>query len=170
MCWQPAQMSALASACASPLHNASCTMDKSINMRAYMHWYTSAYVHMQTNVLAFSDLGALSWFAGMPALVCAGLESSTCLNVDDNSRRMPPHALGAFGDKSINGSTDSRGMRASARVYVRIHMHMRSWSINQAYARFTRYCDQLRTDWWVEKFWISWTHEQSLNFYCQIAR
>ena len=36
-------------------------------------------------------------------------------------------------------------------------------------ARFTPNRDQLRTDLRVEKFWISWTREQSLNFYRQIA-
>ena len=36
-------------------------------------------------------------------------------------------------------------------------------------ARFTPNCDQLRTDLQIGKFWISWNHEQSLNFYHQIA-
>ena len=36
-------------------------------------------------------------------------------------------------------------------------------------ARITSKCDQLRTDLRVEKFWISWTREQSLNFYHQIT-
>ena len=38
-----------------------------------------------------------------------------------------------------------------------------------ANARFTPNRDQLWTDLRVEKFWISWTREQSLNFYGQIA-
>ena len=37
------------------------------------------------------------------------------------------------------------------------------------YARFTLNRDQLRTDLRVEKLWISWTREQSWNFYHQIA-
>ena len=36
-------------------------------------------------------------------------------------------------------------------------------------ARFTPNHDQLRTDLRVEKFWISWTREQSLKLYRQIA-
>ena len=36
-------------------------------------------------------------------------------------------------------------------------------------ARFTSNHYQLRTDLWVEKFWISWNREQSLNFYHQIT-
>ena len=36
-------------------------------------------------------------------------------------------------------------------------------------ARFTPNRDQLRTDLRVEKYWISWTREQSLNIYRQTA-
>ena len=36
-----------------------------------------------------------------------------------------------------------------------------------ANARFTQNRDQLRTDLRVENFWIFWTREQSLNFYCR---
>ena len=39
MRWQPAQMSTLASACASLLHSASCAVDKSINTQAYASVY-----------------------------------------------------------------------------------------------------------------------------------
>ena len=42
---QPAQMSTLASACASPLHSASCAVDKGINRRAY----ASVYVRIRPN-------------------------------------------------------------------------------------------------------------------------
>ena len=79
MRWQPAQMSTLAAACASPLHSASCAVDKSINRRAYASVYGRIRPY-QNNASALGDLGALSWLAGMPALVCAGLESSTSLN------------------------------------------------------------------------------------------
>ena len=85
-----------------------------------MRRYTSAYVPMQNNASALGDIGALSWLAGMPALVCAGLESSTCLNFDGDSRRMRAYALGATGDRSINSCADSRRMRAYTRVYVRM--------------------------------------------------
>ena len=37
------------------------------------------------------------------------------------------------------------------------------------YIRFTRNHDQPRTDLRVEKFWMSWTREQSLNVYRQMA-
>ena len=119
---QPAQMSRLAAACASPLHSASCAVDKSINRRAY----ASVYVRIrpyQNNASALGDLGALSWLAGMPALVCAGLESSTSLNFVGDSRRMRAYALGATGDRSINSCVDSRCMRAYTRVYARIRAH-----------------------------------------------
>ena len=44
MRWQPAQMSTLASACASPLHSASCAVDKSFKSGLYsMRAYTRAY-------------------------------------------------------------------------------------------------------------------------------
>ena len=114
---QPAQMSTLAAACASPLHSASCAVDKSINRRAY----ASVYVRIrpyQNNASALGDLGTLSWLAGMPALVCAGLESSTSLNFVGDSRRMRAYALGATGDRSINSCADSRRMRAYTRVYA----------------------------------------------------
>ena len=116
---QPAQMSTLAAACASPLHSASCAVDKSINRRAY----TSVYVRIrpyQNNASALGDLGALSWLAGMPALVCAGLESSTSLNFVGDSRRMRAYALGATGDRSINICADSRRVRAYTRAYARM--------------------------------------------------
>ena len=105
---QSAQMSTLAAACTSPLHSASCAVDKSTNRRAY----ASAYVPMQDNASAHGDLGALSWLAGMSVLVCAGLESSTCLNFDGDSRRMRAYALCATGDRSINSCADSRRMCA----------------------------------------------------------
>ena len=85
-----------------------------------MRRYTSAYVPMQNNPSALGDLGALSWLAGMSALVCAGLESSTCLNFDGDSRRMRAYALGATGDRSINSCADSRRMRAYMRAYARM--------------------------------------------------
>ena len=118
---QPAQMPMLAAACASPLHSASCAVDKSINRRAY----ASVYVRIrpyQNDASALGDLGALSWLAGMPALVCAGLESSTSLNFVGDSRRMRAYALGATGDRSINSCADSRRLRA----------YTRAWSINPA--------------------------------------
>ena len=116
---QPAQMPMLAAACASPLHSASCAVDKSINRRAY----ASVYVRIrpyQNDASALGDLGALSWLAGMPALVCAGLESSTSLNFVGDSRRMRAYALGATGDRSINSCADSRRLRAYTRVYARM--------------------------------------------------
>ena len=58
--------------------------------------------------------------AGMPALVYAGLESSSCLNFDGDSRRMRAYALGATGDRSINSCADSRRMRAYTRAYARL--------------------------------------------------
>ena len=116
---QPAQMPMLAAACASPLHSASCAVDKSINRRAY----ASVYVRIrpyQNDASALGDLGALSWLAGMPALVCAGLESSTSLNFVGDNRRMRAYALGATGDRSINSCADSRRLRAYTRVYARM--------------------------------------------------
>ena len=83
-----------------------------------MRRYTSAYVPMQNNASALGDLGALSWLAGMPALVCAGLESSTCLNFDGDSWRMCAYALSATGDISINSCADSRCMHAYMRAYA----------------------------------------------------
>ena len=76
-----------------------------------MRRYTSAYVPIQNNASALGNLGALSWLAGMSAQVCAGLESSTCLNFDGDSRRMRAYALGATGGRSINSCADSRRMR-----------------------------------------------------------
>ena len=92
-----------------------------------MRRYTSAYVPMQNNASALGDLAALSWLAGMPALVCAGLESSTCLNFHGDSRRMRTYALGATGDKSIDSCADSRRMRAYTHVYARME-YKPSWS------------------------------------------
>ena len=46
------------------------------------------------------------------------------------------------------------------------HLH---GEIASRYAKFTPNRAQLRTDLRVEKFWIFFTHEQSLNFYRQIA-
>ena len=80
--------------------------------------YTSAYVPIQNNVSVFGDLGALPWLAEMPALVCAGLESSTCLNLDSNSQRMLVYALGATGDRSVNSYADSVRMLTYARAYA----------------------------------------------------
>ena len=77
-----------------------------------MRRYTTAYVPTRRP--------SVTWLAGMLALVCAGLESSTCLNFDGDSRRMRAYALGATGDRSINSCTDSRRIRAYARVYARI--------------------------------------------------
>ena len=105
------QMPMLAAACASPLHSASCAVDESINRRPY----ASVYVRIrpyQNDASALGDLGALLWLAGMPALVCAGLESSTSLNFVGDSRRMCAYALGATGDRSINSCADSRRIRA----------------------------------------------------------
>ena len=77
-----------------------------------MRRYTSAYVPMQNNAPAQGHRGAfvIGWNA------CAGLESSTCLNFDGDSRRMRPYALGATGDRSINSCADSRRMRAYTRT------------------------------------------------------
>ena len=112
----PAQMSTPASACASPLHSASCAVDKSINTQTY----ASVYVPMQNNMSALGDLGVLSWLAGIAVLVCAGFESSTCLNFDGDSRHMPAYALAATGNRSINSCADSRRMLA----------YTCAWSIN----------------------------------------
>ena len=43
------------------------------------------------------------------------------------------------------------------------------WHLAVSNTRYTPNRDQLRTDLQVEKFWISWTREQSLNCYRQIA-
>ena len=85
-----------------------------------MRQYTSAYVPMQNNASALSDLGALSWLAEMPALVCAGLESSTCFNLDGDSPRMRAYELGATGDRSINNCADSRRMEYKPGFMVQI--------------------------------------------------
>ena len=54
---------------------------------------------LQNDVLALGDLGAISWLAGMPALVYAGLESSTWLNSADVCARLHLHTLACAGSR-----------------------------------------------------------------------
>ena len=70
--------------------------------RAWKYKQDSVYVRvspLQNNASAPGDLLTLSWLAGMPALVYAGLESSTWLNSVDVCARLRPHTLSCIGPR-----------------------------------------------------------------------
>ena len=85
---QPAQMSTLAAACASPLHSASCAADKSINRRAYASVYVRICPYTEQCVGPRWPWSAfvLGWNA------CAGLRWPWKFNMFELWRRQSAYA------------------------------------------------------------------------------
>ena len=116
---QPAQMSTLVSACASPLHSTICAVDKSINRRAYASVYVRIRPYAEQRVGPRWPWSAfvIGWNA------CAGLRWPWKFNMFELWRRQSAYAricAGRNSDTSINSCADSRRMRAYMRAYARM--------------------------------------------------
>ena len=125
---QPAQMSTLAAACVSPLHSASCAVDKSINRRAYASVYVRIRPYAEQRVGPGWPWSAfvIGWNA------CAGLRWPWKFNMFELWRRMRAYTRVCAGRNRRQKYKQLRRQSAYARVYARIRAHTRAWSINPA--------------------------------------
>ena len=121
---QPAQMSTLAVACASPLHSASCAVDKSINRRAYASVYVRIRPYAEQRVGPRWPWSAfvIGWNA------CAGLRWPWKFNMFELWRRQSVYARVCAG----------RNLRQKYKQLRRQSAYARAWSINPAWAVKTR--------------------------------
>ena len=122
---QPAQMSKLAAACTSPLHSASCAVDKSINRRAYASVYVRIRPYAEQRVGPRSPCSAfvIGWNA------CAGLRWPWKFNMFELWRRQSAYARVCAG----------RNRRQKYKQLRRQSAYARAWSINPA-LHMDRYC------------------------------
>ena len=113
---QPAQMSTLATACASALHSASCAVDKSINRRAY------ASVYVRIRPYAEQRVGPRwPWSAFVIGWnTCAGLRWPWKFNMFELWRRQSAHARVCAGRNRRQKYKQLRRQSAYARVYARM--------------------------------------------------
>ena len=102
---QLAQMSTLASACASPLHSASYAMDKSINTRSYASVFVRIcpYAEQRIGPRWPWSASVIGWNTSIGLLWAWKFNMFEFLR-----RRMQVYALGATSDRSINNCADSR--------------------------------------------------------------
>ena len=119
---QSAQMSMLAAACASPLHSASCPVDKSINRLVYVSLYVRIHPYAEQCVGPRWPWSAfvIGWNA------CAGLRWSWKFNMFELWRRQSAYARVCAGRNRWQKYKQLR--RQSADALIRAHM--RAWSIN----------------------------------------
>ena len=112
---QPAQMSTLAAACASPLHSASCPVDKSINRRAY------ASVNVRIRPYAEQRVGPRwPWSAFLIGWnACAGLRLPWKFNMFELWRQSA-YARVCAGRNRRQKYKQLRRQSAYARVYARM--------------------------------------------------
>ena len=122
---QPAQMSKLASACASPLHNVSCAVYKSINTRAYASVYVRIRSYAEQRVGPRWPRGAfvIGWNAS------AGLHWPKKFNMFELWRRQSAYSCVCAGRNWWQKYKQLRRQSAYARAYTH------AWSINPALSR-----------------------------------
>ena len=113
---QPAQMSTLAAACASPLHSASCAVYKSINRRAYASVYVRIRPYAEQRVGPRWPWSAfvIGWNA------CAGLRWPWKFNMFELYRGQSAYARVCAGRNRRQKYKQLRRQSAYARVYARM--------------------------------------------------
>ena len=123
---QPVQISTLASACASPLHSASCAVDKSINTRAYASVYVRLcpYAEQRVGPRWPWSASVIGWNAS------ASLRWPWKFNMFELWRRQSAYARVCAGRNRWQKYKQLRRQSACTRVCARIHGHTCAWSIN----------------------------------------
>ena len=113
---QPAQISTLADACASPLHSTSCAVDQSINRRAYASVYVRIRPYAEQRVGPRWPWSAfvIGWNA------CAGLRWPWKFNMFELWRRQSAYACVCAGRNRRQKYKQLRRQSAYARVYARM--------------------------------------------------
>ena len=142
MRWQPAHMSTLASACASPLHSASWAMDKSINTRAYASVYVRVHPYAEQRLSPRWPWGAfvIGWNAS------TGLRWPWKFNMFELWSRQSAYVRVFAGRNWRQKYKQLCWQSVYAHVCACIRTHARAWSINPALCFM-----HLWWHWWCHK-------------------